>query len=389
MVNRDVIVIGAGASGLMCAWEAARRGRSVLVLDHAGRIGKKILVSGGGCCNFTNRVVTAGHYISGNRHFCKSALSRFSSEDFCAFMKRHRISYGEREDGQLFCTGSAAQIVAALQEECDRAGVAIALNHTVTAIEKTDRFVVRSQGREYAGGALVVATGGVSWPHLGATDLGFRIARQFGLRVVPPRPGLVPLVFSEDMRQRYSCLSGVSLVAVVRCRRQEFRGSVLFTHRGLSGPAILQISLVWLPGDEILIDLFPDADTHALLREHRHTKTALPNLLARFLPKRFAAVWCAEQALSRPLNSYSDKELAGIAGLLHAWTVVPAGTEGFKKAEVTIGGVDTDELSSKTLEAKTVPGLYFVGEVVDVTGHLGGYNLQWAWSSGWAAGQVV
>lgn len=389
MMNRDVIIIGAGASGLMCAREAARRGRSVLVLDHAGRIGKKILISGGGCCNFTNRVVTAAQYISENRHFCKSALSRFSSEDFCAFMKRHRISYCEREDGQLFCTGSAAQIVAALQEECDRAGVEIALNHTVTAIEKPDQFIVRSQDKESASGVLVVATGGLSWPHLGATDLGFRIARQFGLRVAPLRPGLVPLVFSEDMRERYSCLSGISLAAAVRCRRQEFRGSVLFTHRGLSGPAILQISLVWLPGDELLIDLFPDTDAHALLKEHRHTKMALPNLLSRFLPKRFAAIWCADHAPSGSLNSYSDKELARIAGLLHAWAITPSGTEGYKKAEVTIGGVDTDELSSKTLEAKTVPGLHFIGEVVDVTGHLGGYNLQWAWSSGWAAGQVV
>lgn len=388
-MNKDVIIIGAGASGLFCAMETAKRGRSVLVLDHAGRIGKKVLVSGGGRSNFTNRDVRSEHYISANRHFCKSALARFSSTDFCEFIKRYRIAFCERDDGQLFCEGSAARIVAALQEECERGGVEVKLNQSGISVTKRDSFEVISHGRTYASDALVIATGGLSWPHIGATDLGFRLARQFGLKVIPTRPGLVPLLFPPELLKRYAELSGIAIDAFVRCRKQAFRGNVLFTHRGVSGPAILQISLHWLKGDEITVDLFPDADSYELLKGKQQTKTELQNVLAQFLPKRFVAIWCAEHAPSRPMNSYSDKELKAIADRLHGWSFIPSGTEGYKKAEVTIGGVDTDELSSKTMEAKKVPGLYFIGEVVDVTGQLGGYNLQWAWSSGWVAGQSV
>lgn len=388
-MKKDVIIIGAGASGLFCAMEAAKRGRSVLLLDHAGRIGKKVLVSGGGRSNFTNRYVRAEHYVSTNRHFCKSALARFSSADFCEFIKRYRIAFCERDDGQLFCEGSAARIVAALQEECERADVEIKLNQSAISVAKPDVFEVVSQGRTYAGDSLVIATGGLSWPHLGATDLGFRFARQFGLKVIPSRPGLVPLLFPPELLKRYAGLSGIAIDTVVRCRKQEFRGSMLFTHRGVSGPAILQISLYWQVGDSIALDLVPDTDIYELLKGKQQTKTELQNILAQFLPKRFVAIWCAEHAPSRPMNSYADKELKTIADRLHCWSFIPSGTEGYKKAEVTIGGVDTDELSSKTMESKKVPGLYFIGEVVDVTGQLGGYNLQWAWSSGWVAGQAV
>lgn len=387
MKRTDIVIIGAGASGLFCAIEAAKRGRAVVVLDHAGRIGKKILVSGGGRCNFTNRAISAADYVSANHHFCKSAFARFSSGDFCAFIKRHRIAYCEREAGQLFCEGSAVQIAAALKEECDRVGVEIALNQSVISIEKTDLFKITTRQNSFMCESLVIATGGLSWPHLGASDFGFRVARQFGLKVVPPRPGLVPLLFPPDFMKRYACLSGISLDAAVRCCKQEFRGSVLFTHKGLSGPAILQISLFWQSGEEISIDLLPDWNAYEMLIANRSGKIELQNLLARILPKRFVAIWCEEYAASGPMNRHADKELKSIADRLHAWTFIPSGTEGYKKAEVTIGGVDTDGLSSKTMEARKVPGLYFIGEVVDVTGQLGGYNLQWAWSSGWVAGQ--
>lgn len=389
VVKRDVVIIGAGASGLFCALEAARRGRSVTVLDHAGRIGKKLLVSGGGHCNFTNREVRPEHYISQNPHFCKSALARFSQDDFHAFIRNHRIIVCEREAGQLFCEGSAAQIVTALKEGCDRAGVKIELNRSITSIGRSDLFEVCANGTNYTCESLVIATGGLSWPHIGATDFGLRVARQFGLKVVQTRPGLVPLLFPASARNRYAGLSGISLDATVRCRKHEFRGSVLFTHRGLSGPVILQISNYWLGGDEITIDLFPDTDVYEVVQSNRSGRIELQNLLAQFLPKRFVAAWCAEHAPSRPMNSYSDKELKGIAERLHSWSFVPSGTEGYRKAEVTVGGVDTSELSSKTMESKKVPGLYFTGEVIDVTGQLGGYNLQWAWSSGWVAGQSV
>ena len=373
----------------MCAREAGKRGRSVVVLDHAGRIARKVLVSGGGRCNFTNLDVRAEHYYSANPHFCKSALARFTPNDIISLLHRHGIAFEEREEGQLFCRGSAAQIVTALRKECIDAGVDFRLGQAVTSIVRKDGFHVAAGNTVYAAESLVIATGGLSWPAVGASDFGLRTARRFGLNVVTPAPALVPLRFSKRDAKRYSVLSGISINVTVGCRNRQFRGSMLFTHRGLSGPVILQISNVLTAGSELVIDLLPDTDILAVFMEHRRSRMEMHTLLSRYLPERVCRAWSAENAPSRPLNTYSVKELESLAGMLHAWKVVPAGTEGYGKAEVTSGGVDTAELSSKTMEARKIPGLYFIGEVVDVTGQLGGYNLQWAWSSGFAAGQSV
>lgn len=380
----DVIVLGGGAAGLMCAAEAGRRGRRVLVVEHGPAPGRKLLVSGGGRCNFTNLGASAENYLSENPDFCRSSLARFGPADFVALLERHGVPWAEEERGQLFCAGSSRRILNMLVRECSDAGVRILLDCRVHHVDEA--FRVGTSRGELRSRSLVVATGGLSYPNLGATDLGFRLARQFGLTVVPPRPALVPLTFDRHSLH-WGELAGLSVDAVVECNGRRFRGSVLFTHRGLSGPAALQASSYWRAGDPISLALSPETDFGRVFGERRAQRVELRSALARHLPKRLADKWCEHRALTRPMNQYSAKELDRIATELQRWTLVPAGTEGYAKAEVTAGGVDTRELSSKTMESRRRPGLYFVGEVADVTGRLGGFNLQWAWSSGFAAGR--
>jgi predicted Rossmann fold flavoprotein len=387
--TKDVIIIGAGASGLMCAIAAGRRGRSVLVLEHNEKPGKKIRASGGGRCNFTNINIQADNYISNNRNFCKSALSRFTPSDFMRRLDIHDIRYYEKEKGRMFCEKSSAEIIRMLQDECAEVRVEMLFNCRISEIEKKDSFVLSTNRGGLISDSLVIATGGISYPDLGATDIGYQIAKKFGLRVVPPKPSLVPLVFSRENRKIFNELSGVSINSTVSCNKRDFTGNILFTHNGLSGPAILQISSYWNNGDDILINLLPEIDAHQLFISKKDSKVEMKNLLAEYLPKRFAFKWSEMYILSKPIYQYNDKELRSIAYKLHNWIVRPETTEGYNKAEVTSGGVDTNELSSKTMESKKVKGLYFIGEVIDVTGHLGGYNLQWAWSSGHAAGQCA
>ena len=385
----DVIVLGGGAAGLMCAIEAGKRGRSVAVVERNDAPGEKIRISGGGKCNFTNRVVRGDEYISANPAFCRSALARYTPGDFQALLARHGIPFHEKKLGQLFCDGSAREIIALLERECAAAGVRLLAGREVTEVSRTDRFVVSTPQGPLEAASLVVASGGLSVPKLGATDLGYRLARRFGLDVVPPRPGLVPLVFAGGNTSWFSEMSGVSCDAIVSCGRASFRESVLFTHRGLSGPAILQISSYWSEGEEITVNLAPEIDVEKFLKGRHGSHAALETVVAEILPKRLAAKWCEIHGFSRPIEQCSFRELSVLAAGMCDWRIVPSGTEGFGKAEVTCGGVDTRGLSSKTMEAKNVPGLYFIGEVVDVTGHLGGYNFQWAWASGHAAGQSV
>ena len=387
--RRDVIIIGAGAAGLMCAIEAGRRGRRVLVIEHADRVGKKIAISGGGRCNFTNLNTTAENFISANPNFCKSALARYTPLDFISLVERHGIRYHEKKLGQLFCDGSSREIIEMLLSECAAARVEIRLSCRVNEVTKDSTFVVETNQGRFESSSLVIATGGLSIPPIGATDFGYRLARQFGLRVRETRPALVPLTFMGNKLEEMRALSGVSLDALVNCNEAEFRENILLTHRGLSGPAILQVSSYWRRGDAIVVNLLPDIDAQEILLARHEQSLELDNLLAQFLPRRFARVWCELYAPSRPMKSYTAKELESIAQRLQSWRLVPDGTEGYKKAEVTVGGVDTEELSSKTMEAPRVGGLYFIGEVVDVTGWLGGYNFQWAWASGFVAGQFV
>jgi predicted Rossmann fold flavoprotein len=386
----DVIVVGGGAAGLFCAFHAGRRGRRVLVLEHAERVGKKIGISGGGRCNFTNVHTTAENFISANPHFAKSALARYTPADFVALVEKHGIRYHEKKLGQLFCDGSSRQIIEMLLDECRDAGVGICCRCAVRAVRrKGDEFELETSQGSFIASALVVATGGLSIPTLGATDFGYRLARQFGLRVLEPRPALVPFRLAPQVLDRLATLSGVSLDALVGCRGAEFRENVLITHRGLSGPAVLQVSSYWRPGEAVSINLLPDEDALDLLTRERDAEVELVNLLARHLPRRFAQAWCELYAPSKRLKHYGARELQDIAHRLHEMRITPSGTEGFKKAEVTAGGVSTAELSSRTMEAARVPGLYFIGEVVDVTGQLGGFNFQWAWASAHAAGQHV
>jgi len=385
-LNHNTIIIGAGAAGLMCAIEAGKRGRKVLVLEHAEKIGKKILISGGGRCNFTNLDVKPENFLSNNPHFCKSALARYTPQDFIALVEKHGIKYHEKKLGQLFCDGSAKEIVQMLQEECVGAGVEIKADCTVNEIKKNEGFDIKTTIGEFTSESLVVATGGISIPQMGATDFGYKIAKQFGLKLTRTVPGLVPFVLPDES---YSELSGLSVDSIVSCNGISFRENILFTHKGLSGPAILQISSYWNDGGEVTIDLLPGTDVEQLINEHKQNKTELVNILAKYFPKRFAEKWCELNFASKPANRLAEKEISAISELLHGWRLVPKGTEGFGKAEVTKGGIDTNELSSKTMEAKKVSGLHFIGEVVDVTGWLGGYNFQWAWSSGFAAGQYV
>lgn len=388
-MKKDVIIIGAGAAGMMCAVTAGKRGRSTVVIDHAPHIGQKIHVSGGGRCNFTNLNMQPENYISSNLHFCKSALARFTPDDFLSLVKKHRIRFLEKEKGQMFCEGSSSQIVDMFKKECDSAGVKFQLNCGIIEIVKKNMFIVKTNANAIESGSLVIASGGLSYPNLKASDLGLRIAKQFKLSIVLPRPALVPLAFSGADREQFRQLSGVSFRGAVKCNGHEFIGEVLFTHRGLSGPAILQASLYWDHGKEIIIDLLPGIESNSMFLSHQHSRIEMKNLLAQHLPKRFAHAFCEYYLPSKPLCQFNEKELLAASILLHNWRIKPSGTEGYAAAEVTSGGIDTNELSSKTMEAKKVPGLFFIGEVVDVTGHLGGYNLHWAWASGSAAGAYV
>jgi predicted Rossmann fold flavoprotein len=388
----DVVVLGAGAAGLMCAIEAGKRGRRVAVLERAERAGKKILISGGGRCNFTNIYCQPEHFLSANPHFAKSALARYTPADFIALVEKHRIPYHEKTLGQLFCDRSGNEITHILEAECRAAGVKIYLNVRVQEVQRTDEFSVRAAGDEFRAPALGVATGGLSIPKMGASSFGYDLARQFGLKIQKTRPALVPLLFGAGDRDQYCDLAGVSTEVVASFGEQRFRESMLITHRGLSGPAILQISSYWNKGKPLQIDLAPGRDVTAALRDG-----GVRNIVAAraafqgVLPKRFATRWLELHAPADKTikDTWSKQELEELERRVHEWIVVPTDTEGYDKAEVTAGGVDTDELSSKTMEVSKVRGLFFIGEVVDVTGHLGGFNFQWAWASGAAAGRSV
>jgi hypothetical protein len=373
----------------MCAIKAGRRGRSVLVIEHNERLGKKILISGGGRCNFTNLNAAPENYLSTNPHFHKSAMARYTPADFIAVVERHGIAYHEKKLGQLFCDFSSRQIVELLQQECEQAGVTIRLNCRVTEVGKPERFEIATSQGNFSAQSLVVATGGLSFPKIGATDFGHRLARQFGLNVTAMRPGLVPLAFDVAAREAFSALSGISIDVEAHARDVSFRENLLFTHRGVSGPAVLQISNYCQAGEPFAVNLLPERDALDVLQAHRQSGKELKTVLSQFLPARFAQAWCGFHGESKPMRRYSNDELNALARRLARWEIQPADTEGYTKAEVTVGGVDTNELSSKTLESRRVPGLFFIGEVVDVTGWLGGYNFQWAWASGHAAGQCV
>jgi predicted Rossmann fold flavoprotein len=391
----DVIVLGAGAAGMMCAIEAGKRGRRVALLEHAGVIGKKIRISGGGRCNFTNIGAGPDQYVSQNPHFCRSALSRYTPDDFLQLVRAHGIAFHEKTLGQLFCDASAQQIIDMLVEECRRAGVRIVLHAHVRRVTKPDAFLAETSAGDFGSGSLVIATGGLSLPKIGATDFGYRIAKQFGLRVMPTAPALDGFVFAANDLRRFEGLAGISLPALVTCQGVSFREAVLFTHVGLSGPAALQASLYWEPGKPLSIDLLPHMSAEALTRFFADKRSSgsradVDTALAALLPKRVAERFCAMAGVPpKPLAQQTAATLERLGQTLKPWVVAPNSTVGYRTAEVTRGGVDTEELSSKTMESKKVAGLYFIGEVVDVTGWLGGYNFQWAWSSGWAAGQAV
>ena len=388
----DVVVLGAGAAGLMCAIEAGRRGRRVAVLERAERSGKKILISGGGRCNFTNIYCHPEHFLCANPHFAKSALARYTPADFIALVEKHRIPYHEKTLGQLFCDRSANEITHMLEEECRAAGVRIYLNVRVREVKRNDKFLVCCDSDEYHAAALVVATGGLSIPKMGATSFGYDLARQFGLKIQKTRPALVPLVLGAADREEYCDLAGVSAEVVAAFGDQRFRESMLITHRGLSGPAILQISSYWNKGEPVRIDLAPGRDVTLAMRNSTARNMATARAaFQRVLPKRFATRWLDlhAPAAKGAKDTWSMHDSEELERRVHEWIVVPTDTEGYGKAEVTAGGVDTDQLSSKTMEASKVRGLFFIGEVVDVTGHLGGFNFQWAWASGAAAGRSV
>ncbi|MBY0338667.1 MAG: NAD(P)/FAD-dependent oxidoreductase [Acetobacteraceae bacterium] len=387
----DVIILGAGAAGMLCAVRAGQRGRRVLLLDHAEEPGKKILISGGGRCNFTNLDCRPERFLSANPHFARSALARYTQHDFIDLVRRHRIAFHEKTLGQFFCDGSARQIVAMLRAECDAAGVELRLGHRVTEVTRAGRFGVATSHGSFEAESLVLATGGLSIPKMGATGLSHDIARRFGLPLVAPRPGLVPLTFADQALELMRPLAGVALDSVARAGKAAFREAMLFTHRGLSGPAILQASSYWREGGPLTLDLLPEKDAAALLlgAKRARPKAEARTALAEWLPARLAQALAATELPPRPMGDIADAELRRVAALLKGWTLTPSGTEGYAKAEVTLGGVDTRALSSQTMMAREVPGLFVVGEAVDVTGWLGGYNFQWAWSSGWAAGEAA
>ncbi|MGF1628985.1 MAG: NAD(P)/FAD-dependent oxidoreductase [Kiloniellaceae bacterium] len=392
MRSFDVIILGAGAAGLMAAIEAGKRGRSVLVLEKSAKPAEKIRISGGGRCNFTNLHCSPANFLSQNPRFCVSALKRYTQHDFIALVDSHGIAWHEKTLGQLFCDGSSQEIIDMLLGACAAAGTVLQTDTTTLHLEKRDdRFHLATNRGEYDAASLVVATGGPSIPKMGASGFAYDLARHFGLKVVTPRPALVPLTFDPVVLEKLRTLSGVATEAVVSCGKARFREALLFTHRGLSGPAILQISSYWSPGQEISVDLLPGRDAFDLLRAARaeRPKQELHNVLAELLPRRLALMLCTEAGIDGRLADLSDKTLRNVARLLNDWRLKPGGSEGFRTAEVTAGGVDTDEISSKSFEAKRVPGLTFIGECLDVTGWLGGFNFQWAWSSGHAAGQFV
>ncbi len=393
MKNPDVIIIGAGAAGLMCAIEAGRRGKRVLIVDHANKVGKKILMSGGGRCNFTNHTVESHHYISANPHFCKSALKRYSPYDFIDLVKQHNIPFHKKSHGQLFCDNKASDIVSMLLSLCQKANVNIRLQTKISRVvaQGTTFDLILNTGESLSCQSLVVATGGLSIPTMGASPYGYQLATQFGIKILPTRAGLVPFTLQPEEKAKLGTLSGVSAPCQVQCNGQSFELDMLFTHRGLSGPAMLQISSYWNPGEALLIDLDANDDwSHDLIqRKRREPRSRLKHCFLEGLPKRVVNTLFAEDLLNSELQHLSDQTLQDIQQKIKKWCIKPNGTEGYRTAEVTLGGVDTTMLSSQTMEVKSIPGLYFIGEVVDVTGWLGGYNFQWAWSSGWAAGQVV
>ncbi|MBI2791007.1 MAG: NAD(P)/FAD-dependent oxidoreductase [Gammaproteobacteria bacterium] len=393
MIEKDVIIIGAGAAGLMCASIAASRQRQVTVLEHANKPGKKILMSGGGRCNFTNYQITPEKYLSQNKHFCKSALSRYTQWDFIELVKRYKISFHEKKHGQLFCDEKAKDIVNMLLSECEKNKVQIKLNESVTSIEKINDnlFSIKTAQQEYRCQSLVIASGGLSIPTMGASPFGYKVAEQFGINIWPTRAGLVPVTLHQHDKERFSTLSGISNNAVVTCQKQSFKENILFTHRGLSGPAIIQISNYWVPGREIEINLLPDINLLENLKreQKKYPKRSLKEYISEYVSKRVAQDFLTPEMAEKKLQSISHSEFQEISNIFHHWIVKPNGTEGYRTAEVTLGGVDCNAISSKTMECNDIKGLYFIGEVLDVTGWLGGYNFQWAWSSGWAAGQVV
>jgi hypothetical protein len=393
----DVLVIGAGAAGMMCALQAAQRGRSVYLIDHSAKLAEKIRISGGGRCNFTNLNTRPDNYISTNPHFCRSALARYTPQHFIDWLVKNGIRFHEKKLGQLFCDEGSEAIISLLKQECSAAGVQFLAPCNVEKIVQDSSFEVHSSRGNFCAQSLVIATGGLSIPKTGATPFGYKIAQQFGIPVTKLKPGLVPLSFHPLEWSEFAELSGVSVEAVVSYGKQSFRENMLVTHRGLSGPAILQISSYWEHGQPLHINLLPDQDMHSMFNEQRGNQMLLLNYLSQYLPKRFIEAWFKHLSSNqpaqthytenKPLNQYTEKDLLWVADKLHDWLVTPTGTLGYTKAEVTCGGVDTHALSSKTMQANNIPGLYFIGEVVDVTGHLGGYNFQWAWASGYAAGQ--
>ncbi len=388
----DVIIIGAGAAGLMCAIEAGKRGRRVWLVDHSTKTAEKIRISGGGRCNFTNIHSRAETFLSENEHFCKSALKQYTQHDFIALVQKHGIAHHEKKLGQLFCDESAQQIIDMLLQESEDAGVKYTPETTVYSVEKSeDQYKLTTSRGEFECASLVIATGGLSIPKIGATRFGYDIAKQFDLNVFDTRPGLVPFTFQTSLLERCKALSGLSVEASVSCGKTTFAEGLLFTHRGLSGPSILQISSYWHEGDEIVVNLAPDTNALALFKERKKSqpKQDVQTTLSHIVPKRLAVSICEAEGINGRLADLPDKKLEVLARAVNEWRVKPSGTEGYRTAEVTLGGVDTNELSSKTMEAKNQPGLYFIGEVVDVTGHLGGFNFQWAWSSGYVAGQNV
>ncbi|SDW88622.1 NAD(P)/FAD-dependent oxidoreductase [Lysobacter enzymogenes] len=391
----DALIVGAGAAGLMCALTAGRRGRRVLLIEHANKVGKKILMSGGGRCNFTNTGAAPANYLSANPHFCKSALARYSPWDFIALVDKHRIAYHEKELGQLFCDISSKLIVKMLVDECLAAGVRIETDCSIERIAHGDSdggdFRVHTARGAFAAPSLVIASGGLSIPSMGASGFGYEVARRFGHELLPTRAGLVPLTLSGKHQERLADLSGVSLPVTASCNGREFSNQMLITHRGVSGPSILQISSYWQPGDDLRLDLLPGRDALDWLQRQQRERPAaeLKTALGEALPKRFAQRLCEHWLSNKPLKQYNLPELKQAAATLSAWPLVASGTEGYRTAEVTLGGVDTDGVSSSTMQSKRVPGLYFIGEVLDVTGWLGGYNFQWAWASGNAAGLAV
>ena len=392
-MNADVIIIGAGAAGLMCAISAAKNSKKVLVLDHSNKAGKKILISGGGRCNFTNLYTEPNNYICDNPHFCKSALSRYTQWDFISKVDKAGLPWHEEKIGHLFSDDKSIAILDMLLDECESLGVHIRLNCTISQIKKDDseRFHLKTKDKHYQCTSLVVATGALSFASMGASDFGHRIAKQFGLHVTAIRPGLVPFTFDGKEKKRFEGLSGIHFNAQMSCNGQHFNEALIFTHKGISGPVTLQVSSYWHPGDTVTINCLPAMDLFSWLKEQQtlQANKQMKSLLQTLLPQRLVSSLCVDTDIQRPMQRYKHVELEAIAELFHRWQFIPSGTEGYKKAEVTIGGVNTDEISSKTFEAKKVKGLYFIGEVLDVTGHLGGFNFQWAWASGYCCGQAV